>query len=178
MAYLGGMSPTLENLPFSQPTSKSVSARIRWHRKSRGLTLHDIERLSAGQIKAVVMGSYERGSRAISLARTIEIANLFAIPVTELISDISETSTTQYADLVFDLRRISLLSRENIGSVILPLDRYLKAVSMRRRDWNGEVLSLRKNDLDALTLLIGKNSDELLKIWIDQKVLFRGPSHP
>ena len=124
------------------------------------------------------MGSYERGSRAISLARTIEIANLFAIPVTELISDISETSTTQYADLVFDLRRISLLSRENIDSDILPLDRYLKAVSMRRRDWNGEVLSLRKSDLDALTLLIGKSSDELLKIWVDQKVLFRGPSHP
>ncbi len=172
------MSQTFENLPFSQPTSKSVSARIRWHRKSRGLTLHDIERLSAGRIKAVVMGSYERGSRAISLARTIEIANLFAIPVTELISDISETSTTQYAALVFDLRRISLLSRDNIGSDILPLDRYLKAVSMRRRDWNGEVLSLRKSDLDALTLLIGKSSDELLKIWVDQKVLFRGPSHP
>ncbi len=172
------MSPTVENLPLSQPTSKSVSTRFRWHRKSRGLTLHDIERLSAGRIKAVVMISYERGSQAISLARIIDIANRFAIPVTELISDISETSTTQYADLVFDLRRISLLTRENIGSDILPLDRYLKAVSMRRRDWNGEVLSLRKGDLDALTLLIGKSSDELLKILVDQKVLFRGPSHP
>lgn len=124
------------------------------------------------------MGSYERGSRAISLARTIEIANLFAIPVTELISVPSATPSNQHSDLIFDLRRIGLLTRQMDDSDMSLLDRYLKAVATRRNDWNGEIISLRKSDLDALTLLIGRSSDDLLKIWVDQKALFKGPNHP
>ncbi len=162
---------------FTQPTSSSVSARIRRYRKSLALTLHDIERLSQGRIKAVVMGSYERGTRAISLARTIEIANLFNIPVTELIAEPIKPATNLELEMVFDLRRIRSLAETSSDIDTTLLYRFLKAISVRRSDWNGEVISLRKSDFDTLTLLVGKPGDELLQIWSSAKILITAPSH-
>jgi len=171
------MDQTNNRAPFTQPTPSSVSARIRSQRKMRLLTLHDIERLSEGRIKAVVMGSYERGTRAISLARTIEIANLFGIPVNELIAESDPPTHLPKTELVFDLRKISK-AREKGGDLdIHSLDRYLNAVAVRRRDWNGEVLSLRKSDLDTLTLLIGRAGDDLLRNWVAAELLLKAPNH-
>lgn len=123
------------------------------------------------------MGSYERGTRAISLARTIEIANLFNIPVTELISEPVRVSTNSELDMVFDLRKISNLAEHYSDTDLVFLSRYLKAISARRSDWNGEVLSLRKSDFDTLTLLIGKPGHDLLQRWIAEKILITGPNH-
>ena len=123
------------------------------------------------------MGSYERGTRAISLARTIEIANLFGIPVNELIAESDPPTHLPKIELVFDLRKISK-AREKGGDLdIHSLDRYLNAVAIRRRDWNGEVLSLRKSDLDTLTLLIGRAGDELLRNWVAAELLLKAPNH-
>ena len=123
------------------------------------------------------MGSYERGTRAISLARTIEIANLFGIPVNELIAESDPPTHLPKTELVFDLRKISK-AREKGGDLdIHSLDRYLNAVAIRRRDWNGEVLSLRKSDLDTLTLLIGRAGDDLLRNWVAAELLLKAPNH-
>ncbi len=97
---------------FTQPTTKSVAARIRSIRKSRSWTLHDIESKSNGSIKAVVMGSYERGTRAISLARALELANLFAIPIADLLGDFSLASEKSAHSQRFDQRRVSQLAQE------------------------------------------------------------------
>ena len=164
--------------PFAQPTPSEISARIRNLRKSRRLTLQDIERISEGRIKAVVMGSYERGTRAISLARTIEIANLFGIPVNELIAENPASKNTHNLDLIFDLRQVNVFEQSSGGEDTRSLNRFLKAVALRRRDWNGEVLSLRESDFDTLTLLIGKSGEELLRIWIEEKLLLRAPGRP
>lgn len=124
------------------------------------------------------MGSYERGTRAISLARTIEIANLFGVPVSELITDIETSPSATNFDLVFDLRKVNELGAQGEGSELRSLDRYLKAIATRRRDWNGEVLSLRRNDFETLTLLIGRSGDDLLRNWIDSGLLLKAPNHP
>lgn len=177
MAYLAGMTQSQNQPAFIQPTPSSVSQRIRKLRKSRGLTLHDIERISQGKIKAVVMGSYERGSRAISLSRTIEIANLFAIPVTELISQSAQPPKSENSALVFDLRAIAAISNLNDATEIRHISRYLNALAMRRRDWNGEVLSIRKSDFEQLSLILSVKEEELFQRLIGFKVLLRGPSH-
>jgi transcriptional regulator with XRE-family HTH domain len=164
----------MENLtPFTQPTPKTVSARIRNLRKSRGLTLHDIEKLSQGSVKAVVMGSYERGTRAISLARCLELANLFAIPVSELLSEpdalsqINQTSqTSQRGDSKrFDLRRSSDLASTKGDREFIGLYKFLIAIAQRRGDWNGEILTLRNTDLDTLTLLLEMRKNDL-QSWL------------
>ena len=148
------MSQITPATAFNQPTTTTISARIRMQRKARSLTLQDIERLSNGRIKAVVMGSYERGSRAISLARTIEIANLFAIPISELIEEPKNPERGSDDQLIFDLRKLREISLAVTGSEISKINAFLSAICARRRDWNGEILTLRSGDLDTLTLVL------------------------
>jgi transcriptional regulator with XRE-family HTH domain len=148
------MSQITPATAFTQPTTKTISARIRMQRKARSLTLQDIERLSNGRIKAVVMGSYERGSRAISLARTIEIANLFAIPLSELIEESKNPERVSDSQLIFDLRKLREISLAVTGNEISKINAFVSAICARRRDWNGEILTLRSGDLDTLTLVL------------------------
>jgi transcriptional regulator with XRE-family HTH domain len=157
----------IKNNTFAQPTTSSVASRIRSLRKGRGWTLHDVETLTSGSIKAVVMGSYERGSRALSLTRTIEIANLFGIPIANLLGDFSRTDTTPTATLTIDQRRLSELSVDNDDVRISNLQLFISAIAARRGDWNGEVLTLRASDFDTLTLIFQMTLSELQAWLID-----------
>ena len=55
-------------------TDTFVSERLRSIRRAQSLSLNDVEIASNGAIKAVVLGSYERGSRSLSVKRAIQIA--------------------------------------------------------------------------------------------------------
>ena len=100
------------------------------------------------------MGSYERGSRAISLARTIEIANLFAIPLSELIEEPIKIKGGSNGMFIFDLRKLREISLAVTGNEISKINAFVSAICARRRDWNGEILTLRSGDLDTLTLVL------------------------
>ena len=150
---------------FTQPTPESVAARLRTIRKSRGWTLHDIESRTAGSIKAVVMGSYERGTRAISLARALELANLFAIPISDLLNEPNLRSDENPRFRRFDQRRIGKLLSESEDERLGKLNNFLLAIAQRRGDWNGEILSLRSSDLDTLTLILEMSQSQLTN-WL------------
>lgn len=150
VAYARGM----RNLPpYSRPTSESVAARLRALRKSKGWTLHDIEVRSGGSVKAVVMGSYERGTRALSLARTMELAQLFGIPLANLLGDFSNEEPTQAPSMTLDQRKIREKAESGSDKNSLILNSFISAIALRRNDWNGEVLTLRASDFDTLTLV-------------------------
>ena len=153
---------------FTQPTPESVAARLRTIRKSRGWTLHDIESRTAGSIKAVVMGSYERGTRAISLARALELANLFAIPISDLLNEPNLRSDENPRFRRFDQRRIGKLLSESEDERLGRLNNFLVAIAQRRGDWNGEILSLRSSDLDTLTLILEMSQNQLTN-WLRQE---------
>jgi transcriptional regulator with XRE-family HTH domain len=61
--------------------------RLRVIRKSKGWSLQDVENHSNGKWKAVVIGSYERGDRAISLKKAISLMEFYQVPVSELFRD-------------------------------------------------------------------------------------------
>jgi len=164
----------MKSIPeLRQPTPESVAQRIRSIRKSRGWTLHDIEANSGGSIKAVVMGSYERGTRAISLARALEIANLFAIPIGDLLGDPNSVRETHLRSQRFDQRRVSQLMEINSDRNLLQLHRFLIAIAQRRGDWNGEILTLRSADLDTLTLLLEMKHTQLSQ-WLSEREIAFG----
>ena len=169
------MSQITPATAFTQPTTATISARIRAQRKARSLTLQDIERLSNGRIKAVVMGSYERGSRAISLARTIEIANLFAIPISELIEESKNPERGSDDQLVFDLRKLREISLAVTGSEISKINAFLSAICARRRDWNGEILTLRSADLDTLTLVLSAPREKVQELLDRFQLVIKAP---
>jgi len=159
-----------KNSPFIQPTTASVALRIRTLRKARGWTLHDIENRTSGSIKAVVMGSYERGSRALSLARSIEIAELFGIPIANLLGDFSRTESINPETLTIDQRRLAELIKNDSDLKLITLQSFISAIAARRSDWNGEVLTLRASDFDTLTLLFTLTLPEL-KSWLAESRL-------
>jgi transcriptional regulator with XRE-family HTH domain len=63
--------------------------RLRTIRKSKGWSLQDLEHRSNGKWKAVVVGSYERADRAISLKKAISLMQFYQVPITELFPEIT-----------------------------------------------------------------------------------------
>ena len=117
------------------------------------------------------MGSYERGSRAISLARAIEIANLFAIPLAELIEEPSARNGGDEALLILDLRKLRGLELAKATEQIAKLRSFANAICAKRRDWNGEVLTLRSRDLDTLTLVMEMTAQEVQELLKQSQLL-------
>src|SRR5882757_8456683 len=65
--------------------AKALGTRLRAIRMQQHLSLHGVERKSGGKWKAVVVGSYERGDRAVSVQRLSELADFYGVPVSDLL---------------------------------------------------------------------------------------------
>jgi transcriptional regulator with XRE-family HTH domain len=160
------------NFLFTQASGASIAGRIRRLRKARGWTLAEAEKRSHGQLKAVVIGSYERGDRSMSIDRAIEIANLFSIPLSELLAEpASRTQTDSDQEvlprkIVIDLRRAKSAQYE-VGEASETFSLFLAWIIGLRQDWNGEVLSLRLSDLETLSLMMFKSPESLIN-WLNK----------
>ena len=69
---------------MSTDYSRALGARLRAIRNQQGLSLQGVEDKSHGRWKAVVVGSYERGDRAVTVQRLSELAVFYGVPVSEL----------------------------------------------------------------------------------------------
>ena len=124
---------------------------LRQLRKTRGMTLRDCEEESGGRFKAVVMGSYERGTRAISLQRLQEIADFYQVPIQYFFADPHKYSGDFHAQRTFDLRSVKKASA--FEPAIERIAKMLALFMAKRRDWNGELLTIRRSDNDLLTII-------------------------
>lgn len=160
--------------PPSQPSAKSIAERLRTLRRERGWSLADVERISKGSVKAVVLGSYERCDRALSLNRAIELANIFSIPLIHLLAAPEKSAPVPTrSTLMIDLRRTRSLAENSAGTedaVLHIFSSFLAWIATRRSDWNGEVMSLRESDGATLALMTLMNENELLD-WLTQNRL-------
>jgi transcriptional regulator with XRE-family HTH domain len=78
-----------------------VQTNLRKIRKSKGLSLRQVEILSNGKYKPITIGSYERGTRAISVNRLIELSEFYDVPITEFFwSSNHAPSSTQIDELI------------------------------------------------------------------------------
>jgi transcriptional regulator with XRE-family HTH domain len=132
---------------------------LRELRRKKGYTLDEFERLSNGAVKAVVLGSYERGTRAISLARIEQLAELYEVPVDYFFSPSTIKANSETSRLIFDLRRIKKM--ETLDETLEPVIRFISHICQLRRDWNGEVISLRESDTDTLSLMTSLDNEKL-----------------
>lgn len=127
------------------PTIENLAASMRKVRKSKGWTLKDVEEKSNGKWKAVVIGSYERCDRALSLNKAISLAAFYKVPLDELLG-ITAPEGVKSERITFDIRRIKESKEESLKA----LQRFIISISSVRRDWNGELLSVRASDSIAL----------------------------
>src|ERR1043166_8600078 len=115
--------------------AKSLGGRLRAIRTQQGLSLHGVEEKSRGRWNAVVVGSYERGDRAVTVQRLSELAEFYGVPVHELLPGTGAPASAGETGgkLVLDLERLKQLPVEQAG----PLLRYVGSIQSQRGDWNG-----------------------------------------
>ena len=130
--------------------ARALGARLRAIRQQQGLSLHGVEERSQGRWKAVVVGSYERGDRAVTVQKLAELADFYTVPVAELLPDASPAAAAEPPQrLILDLERLGQVPAEKAG----PLARYAAAIQAQRGDYNGRVLSIRQDDLRTLAVI-------------------------
>ncbi len=150
-----------------------LGERLRYIRQQQGLTLQQVEEKSGGRWKAVVVGSYERGDRAVSVAKLADLAAFFGVPIAELLPVGETPSPPGPADaapaVMVDLTR---LSRDGaVESSLRPLVRYVSSVQVQRGDYNGQVLTLRRGDLRSLAIVLGLETEDLVEVLENRGLL-------
>src|SRR6266480_530328 len=148
--------------------AKTLGARLRAIRTQQGLSLHGVEEKSRGRWKAVVVGSYERGDRSVTVQKLAELAEFYGVPVSELLpGDAAPTALAPSPKLVIDLERMAQLPKDKAG----PLARYVATIQSQRGDYNGRVLSVRHEDLRSLAVIYDKSPADLTEELISWGVL-------
>src|SRR5438094_7851979 len=96
--------------------ARALGARLRAIRTQQGLSLHGVEEKSQGRWKAVVVGSYERGDRAVTVQRLAELADFYGVPVQELLPGTTPGGAAEPPPkLVLDLERLAHVPQEKAG---------------------------------------------------------------
>ena len=139
--------------------NEKVGARLRTIRKQRGLSLQDVQRVAEGEFKAAVLGAYERGERSLSLPRMERLAAFYQVPVNQLLPQDDgqdpPISSLPTGGVTIDLNAMDSLS----GPDAVIIERFLRGVQMIRQDFNGRVLTLRRDDLRTLSLLLDQSEE-------------------
>jgi transcriptional regulator with XRE-family HTH domain len=155
------------------PSNIEIGQRMRTARKKRGWTIAEMAEI--GKIKAVVIGSYERGSRNMPISRLGEIARILGVDVEYLLGQSPSRQVTALV-LTLDLRAISRPSFTNPARLALVVT-YCAGIVKKRSDWNGEILSIRESDLLNLSFAIGIEQADLLQWLIAENYLITKIDH-
>jgi transcriptional regulator with XRE-family HTH domain len=157
--------------PF--PSNIEIGRRMRAARKKRGWTIAEMAEI--GKIKAVVIGSYERGSRNMPISRLGEVARILGVDVAYLLGQPIGRQVPALV-LTLDLRAISRPSFTNPTRLAL-LVTYCAGIVKKRSDWNGEVLSIRESDLLNLSFAMGIEQADLLQWLTGENYLLKEINH-
>jgi transcriptional regulator with XRE-family HTH domain len=134
--------------------ARALGQVLREIRHNRNWSLKDFEVASQGQIKDVVLGSYERGSRSISVSKLETIAAIYEIPISAFFAkEKIRTFSEDHRRVIIDLRKLSRTLEISNSDAATLLDQFTRSVINLRRDWNGEILSLRSSDITLLSMM-------------------------
>ena len=154
---------------MSSEYARGLGNRLRSIRQQQGLSLHGVEKKSGGRWKAVVVGSYERGDRAVTVQKLQELAEFYGVPVHELLPGAGPLGGAGEPPprLVLDLERLHDL---DLSEAML-LARFAATIQAQRGDYNGKVLSIRQDDMRTLAVLYDEPPSELAERFVQWGVL-------
>jgi transcriptional regulator with XRE-family HTH domain len=154
------------------PTSVTleVGRRLRALRKARNMSLDDVESQSRGRWSASAVGAYERGFRTLSLPRLHELAEFYDVPVSVLLGEHGEQADAA-PKLVLDLEALTKVPEA------APVQRFVRSIIVERGDYNGRVLTIRRDDLRAICALLQCDSAEAITRLESWGALVDSPSH-
>jgi transcriptional regulator with XRE-family HTH domain len=150
--------------------ARELGARLRAIRQQQGLSLHGVEQKSNGRWKAVVVGSYERGDRAVTVPKLAELAQFYNVPLAELLPGGGRSGSSNVEPMpkvTLDLERLGEVDDPDAA----PLSRYAASIQSVRGDYNGKVLSIRKEDLRTLAVIYDQPISTLAEQFVGWGVM-------
>jgi transcriptional regulator with XRE-family HTH domain len=148
--------------------AEQVGERLRNIRLQKGLSLHDVEERSGKEFKASVLGAYERGERSISVPRLQRLAIFYGVPVDHLLprlapeaNEAAAAAATGGAEeaVCIDLEALEARSEPEART----LNRYLSLIQTQRGDFNGKVLTIRRDDVRVLAAIFDQSPGGLIE---------------
>ena len=138
-----------------------VGDRLRQIRRQKHLSLQEVEAVSGQEFKASVLGAYERGERAISVPRLHRLARFYRVPVDQLLPGNDELAEEQgRREAETSGAKIDLTRLEDMGGGEAEmLSRYLRMIQVQRQDFNGRVLTIRRDDMRAIACILGVSQE-------------------
>jgi transcriptional regulator with XRE-family HTH domain len=154
-----------------QPESyqRRLGARLRALRRARGLRLQDVELRSGGRFKAVVIGSYERGDRAIAAHRLAALAAFYDVPLEDVLPDTDRAHHRPRGRDDDVVLAVDVLAARTDPEVA-PLQRLVHHVQWQRGDYNGRMLTMRGDDLRTVAVSVGMAPDGYVA-WLSEEGL-------
>lgn len=149
--------------------AKALGTRLRDVRQRAGLSLQRVEEKSQGRWKAVVVGSYERGDRAVTVNKLAALARFYGVPMSELLPPDNFGADDTVAPIVLNLERLHDLPDEETA----PLARYAADIAALRGA-HETLLKIRSADLEALAELYAIPTEELVARLVAWGVLAPG----
>jgi transcriptional regulator with XRE-family HTH domain len=171
----------------AQSYAGRVGQRLRGIRRQKGLSLQDVEAASHHEFKASVLGAYERGERIISVPRLQRLAGYYDVPVDQLLPPNAEvertaagrggaaqagegdsgdgapstalTRTVATEKVTFDLARFREIEDPELEMV----RQYLNSIQVMRQDFNGRMLTIRRDDIRAIAGMFGTDPGALVQ---------------
>jgi|BarGraIncu00222A_1022003.scaffolds.fasta_scaffold19487_3 transcriptional regulator with XRE-family HTH domain len=136
---------------MSREYAVALGARLRAVRRQHGMTLQQVHQRSGRRWSTVVLGSYERADRAVSVTTLAELAAFYGVRTEDLLPTEPAPAEPQQADrkLTIDLQRIPTLPSRLAG----PLARYASAIQHQRDSHTGAALTIRDQDLQSLAVI-------------------------
>ena len=161
---------TIDDESKRLPIEEHCAGKLRSLRRIKGLTLEECETVSEGKFKAVVLGSYERGTRAISLSKLSQLADFYDVPISYFFSSKRDSLEGRW---VFDLRR--LRERKNDAFPLNFIASSLARIAELRSDWAGEFLSVRDSDRAGFEIVFGNEREEYIYQLKSAQIILNSP---
>ena len=149
--------------------AEQVGERLRNIRLQKGLSLHDVEERSSKEFKASVLGAYERGERSISVPRLQRLAIFYGVPVDHLLPKLGPEASEAAAPSAAGANdeAVVCIDLEALESRYEPeaqtLNRYLALIQTQRGDFNGKVLTIRRDDVRVLAAILDQSPGGLIE---------------
>jgi len=158
-----------QNLGIEDSYAETVGVRLRAVRRQKHLSLQAVEAASGQEFKASVLGAYERGERAISVPRLRRLAQIYDVPLDQLLPGSREgaasleteplTRVPHETKIRIDLVRLKATK----GPEAEALQRFLTKVQLDRQDFNGQMLTIRADDLRVIGATFGLGVIEMVE---------------
>lgn len=133
----------------------TVCLRLRSIREAKNRTLMDVELRSGGEITAISLGSYERGDRQLNLFKLLQIARVYELPASEILTE--KIERIEPGRITIDLGKIL----QSALPESIKIAQVLREIAHLRGDWNGELMSIRATDLTNFSVFSGLSTQQI-----------------